>query len=49
MGIQPWGFGPGSLDMDLEKMNAKFKTQKIWTLEPKPRISIHANNLDKPK
>ena len=26
MDLQPWGFGHGSLAMDLEKMNTKFKT-----------------------
>ena len=30
MDLQPWGFGHGSSVMDLEKMNTKFKTQKIW-------------------
>ena len=29
-------------------MKTKFKTQKIRTLESKPRIRIHANILDKP-
>ena len=30
MDLQPWGLGHGSSAMDLEKMNIKFKTQKIW-------------------
>ena len=30
MDLQPWGFGHESLAMDLEKMNIKFKTHKIW-------------------
>ena len=30
MDLQPWDFGHGSSAMDLEKMNIKFKTQKIW-------------------
>ena len=29
-------------------MKTKFKTQKIRTLESKPRIRINANILDKP-
>ena len=30
-------------------MEIKIKTQKIKTLELKPRIRIHANILDKPR
>ena len=30
MDLQAWGLGHGSSAMDLEKMNIKFKTQKIW-------------------
>ena len=40
MDLQPWGFGHGSSAMDLEKMNIKFKTQKIWI---KPRLAETQN------